>query len=126
MNAEQLIDLIKEQGGATVEVDLTNSDERQYHLLAYDDGYQVCLDEVHGGKEIKIDMDSINADEQIKDVLAKTIHNQKVGFWIEDGILFIDFRTLYIKDLDKALDIAVINNQKAVFDWSTFDSIPVE
>lgn len=84
--------------------------------VSYNEGYQVAIT-----KEDEITSNNLNELLLLIDILE--IKN--FGIWLDSGIWYLDKNSIYIKDYQEAVKVARANDQKAVFDWSTFQSIEV-
>ena len=123
MNLEKFLKHLEKENGATVKIKHRRGDEIELELLSYDKGYQVSLDEEHGGKEIQLDTNNAAFIDILTDIIGTAEYDQTIGFWLDDHTMFIDYSTVYVKILAYAKSIGRSNKQKAIFDWSTFDSI---
>ncbi len=109
------LDLIKENGGFTLNKD----------LQAKQDGFACAI----SGHEVVFDMDSVQELDIVeyissKKELAKKNSNLCFGSWLdnETNKLYLDLSEV-IDDKKQALKKAYKRNQLAIFDLNTFESI---
>lgn len=84
--------------------------------VSYNEGYQVAIT-----KEDEITSKNLN--ELL--LLIDALEIKDFGIWLDSGIWYLDKNSVYIKDYQEAIKVAKENDQKAIFDWSTFESIEV-
>ncbi len=84
--------------------------------VSYNKGYQVAVT-----KEDEITSNNLNELLLLIDILEI----KDFGIWLDNGIWYLDKNSIYIKDYQEAVKVAKANDQKAIFDWSTFTSIEV-
>lgn len=99
-------DIIKNEG-------ITVADMKK---VSYNEGYQVAIN-----KESEITSKNLNELLLLIDILEI----KDFGIWLDAGIWYLDKNSRYIKDYKEAVKVARANDQKAIFDWSTFESIEV-
>ena len=123
---------LKNSGGATLNVTLY-SNAYSLKLMNMDKGYQVSVEDLVAIplKFFRVNVDDLMISEMLKLIIElkaskKDIRDYNgevcVGLWIDNGLLYIDI-SQYVGDLSVALQLGYKNNQKAIFDWSTKQSI---
>ena len=113
----KLKDIIK-LGGATI---------FNGHIVEFEEGYQVAYNKNNGGNEKRYNLDIVLSvsDKEFNNIIKDISTNKMVGLWVDTikNKLYIDHKTEHIYDLEVAKIIARANNQLAIFDWSTKESI---
>jgi hypothetical protein len=115
LNAQAVINSVHSNGGLTLDVNLK--------VRVYDVGYQVSLK----GYETRVSENLFNNVEYIDSLLRSyqdfldeedTEPNpQSIGIWKDQGFVYFDV-SFYTQDKDKALEIAKVYQQKAIWDWA--------
>lgn len=81
-------------------------------------GYQVSTKDCY-----KLKVENINAIvSAVVRLLADCKHGDFVGLWVDSGFCYID-KSEHIKNKRKALAVAKARKQKAIFEWSTKNSV---
>lgn len=114
MNPAEVFDLVKENGGATLNGDLSP--------FTPESGFQVALQ----GHEVGLPAGDFvtafaNYLEDISDVLTE---GRFIGLWldIEDGVLYADV-SVHVEDMEDALSLGLSEGQKAVWNWADFSEV---
>jgi hypothetical protein len=112
MKTNKLLQLIQEQGGAT----LTKS----LRAKSFNKGYQVAL---HGTEAI-IDYTSPLFKAIIKAQQKQLAKGEYLGLWLneENGKVYID-KSIYIANRSQAIKLAKDNKQISILNWATMKTI---
>lgn len=99
--------LIQRQGGATF---------RSGRIVEYTSGYQVAT---RDGVEMKT--------ETLGELLLSLdiLELDSVGIWYDNGLWYADTSSVHIGTLEEAQALAKQENQIAIYDWSTGNSLAV-
>ena len=112
---ENLLDLIIVNQGGTF-----NSDKS---LFVAPHGYQVAMKGYE--KPIEPTVQALNNYfNSLKELEVAKEDKIFFGFWLDsqDGVLYADL-SVYIKDVNRALEFGLQEDQKAIWDWSNFAEI---
>ena len=102
-------DYVLKNGGITV----ANGE-----IVNYSSGYQVCVEsEEVWSKHLDTILD-----------IVKNYKLKNYGIWFNesDGLYYMDTNSIHVDDYMEAYELALTNDQKAIFDWSTFESIMLD
>lgn len=110
MQLTKIKDLVLSNGGATLTQDLDNA--------IINDGYMVSLKD----HELKIRIESLTSNllDQYRTIAMH--NNAYVGLWLDGQDLYLDIST-NIHNRDEAIKIAQDNEQLAIYDCKTANSI---
>lgn len=106
---QKIKDYVLQNGGVTV----ANGE-----IVNYENGYQVCVN----SEEVKAKhLDTILD-------IVKYYNLKNYGIWYNgsDRLYYMDTNSIHVDDYLEAYDLAVENNQKAIFNWETFESIDTD
>lgn len=106
---QKVKDYVLKNGGITV----TNGE-----IAEYENGYQVCIN----SEEIT----SKHLDTILDIVKHYKLLNYGIWFNENDGLYYMDTNSIHVDDFMEACDLAKAHNQKAIFNWSTFDDIRID
>lgn len=106
---QKVKDYVLANGGITV----SNGE-----IVNYENGYQVCVE----SEEIT----SKHLDTIMDIVKYYKLKNYGVWFNENDRLYYMDTNSIHVDDYMEACELAKANNQKAIFDWSTFDDIHID
>ena len=106
---QKIKDYVLANGGVTV----ANGE-----IVNYKNGYQVCVE----SEEVKA---------KHLDTILDIVKNYKLknyGIWFneKDGLYYMDTNSIHVDAYLEAYDLAIANKQKAIFNWSTFESIDTD
>lgn len=118
MLIKKIIEHVKKHGGLTL--------DHRNKPFAPKTGYMVSL----LGYESKVRLDDVNAIQErlsryidlVNDIRSNTALDVKLGFWIDDGELYIDV-SQYVDDFELAMYLGKARSQLAIFDFSTNNAI---
>jgi hypothetical protein len=115
MDIKKLIDEIIKSGGASL--------DSNYNIIDIKKGYSVSI----LGYEKTFNINNLNYNDIIKDLKSKQelIKDKKgyyIGFWIDDGLLYVDISKT-ITNYKQAKLFAINNKQKAIFNNKTKKTI---
>lgn len=113
MNPDQVLDLVAENGGATLNGDLSPFNPET--------GFQVALE----GHEVALTGDLVSGFaaylQDVEDVLTE---GRFIGLWLDsqDGVLYADV-SVHVEDMEEAISLGLSEGQKAVWSWSDFSEV---
>lgn len=120
MLIEKIISHVKKHGGLTL--------DHRNKPFAPRNGYMVSL----LGYESKVSLDDTNAIQErlgryidiVNDIRQNTALDVKLGFWIDNGELYIDV-SQYVDDFELAMYLGKARSQLAIFNFNTNTAIKI-
>lgn len=110
-NIKNIIENIKENGGGTYNKDLKSINAKRGYMVSLQGYERKCKTEEEIKKAIKENMEII-----------KGLDSAYLGAWIDEGIIYIDVSIL-VENKEDALELGKVNNQLAVYDLKSNESI---
>ena len=85
------------------------------HRLEAEEGYIVALE----GSEMQFKVNELKYHPEVMTILSKGLK----GAWVNDGVLYIDSKLVFLKDYEAALLLAHKENQLGFWSWRAMETI---
>ena len=112
MTKRRIYNLTLQNGGLTL--------SKRLKVVDFSSGYQVS--KRHYETKCKISYKDFKKFFKVYKKIVKGYKNSYIGLWVDNDILYFDISNYYAF-INSALIFGFVNNQKAIFDWSTKESI---
>lgn len=112
MTKRKIYNLTIKNGGLTL--------SKRLKVVDFSSGYQVS--KRYYETKCKITFKDFKKFLKVYRKILKQYKNSYIGLWVDNDTLYFDISNYYAF-LNAALIFGFVNNQKAIFDWSTNESI---
>lgn len=112
MTKRRIYNLTLKNGGLTL--------SKSLKVVDFSSGYQVS--KRYYETKCKITFKDFKKFFKVYKKIVKQYKNSYIGLWIDNDTLYFDISNYYAF-INSALIFGFVNNQKAIFDWSTKESI---